>query len=78
LMNEANEEARKQVKLRPLPDVIAYVSPAEIELKMRLLSAGLRDAPEAIAEVQSIAGQLGECGQQGRGGQAFRRRDRGG
>ncbi len=40
-----------------LPVVIRPRSPEDVELEMRLLSAARLDAPEAIAEVQSIAAE---------------------
>ena len=54
-------------KAPPLPLVVQYPvlpvvmrprSPEDVELEMRLLSAARLDAPEAIAEVQSIAAEL--------------------
>lgn len=59
LMEEAFEEALKQVKLRPelLPKVIplSSCSPKQVKLQMRLFEAARLDEPEAIAKVQSIA-----------------------
>ena len=61
LMEEAFEEALKQVKLRPelLPKVIplSSCSPKQVKLQMRLFGAARLDAPEAIAELQSIAAE---------------------
>ena len=61
LMEEAFKEALKQVKLRPelLPKVIplSSCSPKQVKLQMHLFEAARLDAPEAIAEVQSIAAE---------------------